>query len=326
MTRIFHDADADPRQLDGQAVAIVGYGNQGRSWALNLRDSGVDVSVCVRRDATRAQAQDDGFDTRDLESASDADVVCVLVPDDAIPGLPLRRRDDGLTVVASGYTLAWGRFAPAGDLAMIAPRMLGPEVRRCYEEGGGFISAVGVHRDATGTALARTLALARALGALREGAIELTPRQEALLDLAVEQLLAPALTRANEAFVRTLLAEGIPLEAIMAELSLSGEVERTYRLVREIGFARQMEFHSPTSQYGQLSRRGAFDHLDFMPRMRELLDHIASGAFADEWDEESAAGHPRLRELLDRHCGDAVRGLEDAMRRRLGPRARQDAG
>ena len=77
---------------------------------------------------------------------------------------------------------------------MVAPRMLGPEVRRCYEEGIGFITAVGVHRDATGHARERVLAVAKAIGGLRQGAIELTPMQEAVLDLAVEQALSPALT------------------------------------------------------------------------------------------------------------------------------------
>ena len=201
---------------------------------------------------------------------------------------------------------------------MIAPRMLGPEVRRCYEEGEGFISALGVHADVTGDALARTLGVARAIGALRQGAIELTPHQEAVLDLAVEQVLSPALTRVQEAFVRTMLEHGIPLEAVMTEQVLSGEVERTYRLVREIGYARQMEFHSPTSQYGQLSRRGTFDDIDVKGRMGELLDDITSGRFADEWDEQRDAGHPRLKELWDQHANETIASFEMDLRRRLG--------
>src|SRR5262249_56328062 len=132
-----------------------------------------------------------------------ADVVCVLVPDDVIPSLPLNGRPDGgLTIVASGYTLAFDRFDPAGDVGMVAPRMLGPEVRRCYEEGIGFITAVGVHRDVTGRARDRTLAVAKAVGGLRQGAVELTPRQEAVLDLAVEQALSPALTSGHTTFVQ----------------------------------------------------------------------------------------------------------------------------
>ena len=89
MTTILHEADADLGVLDGARVAVVGYGNQGRSWALNLRDSGLDVKVCVRADATRDQAEADGFAAADLDAATDADVICILVPDDVIPLLAL---------------------------------------------------------------------------------------------------------------------------------------------------------------------------------------------------------------------------------------------
>jgi ketol-acid reductoisomerase len=319
MATIYYEESGNLELVRSDTIAVVGYGNQGRSWALNLRDSGCTVRVCVRADATRTQAEADGFAAAELEAASDAPIACILVPDDVIPSLPLTRPADGLTILASGYTLAFDRFRPAGDVGMVAPRMLGPEVRRCFEEGGGFITAVGVHRDVTGTTLTRTLAVAKGIGGLRQGAIELTPRQEAILDLAVEQVLSPALTHVTGAFVTTMLEQGIPLEAILTELYLSGEVERNYRLLREIGFVRQLELHSPTSQYGQLSRRGAFDHLDVAARMRELTDDIASGRFADEWDAESAAGHPRLAALKAEHAGPAVEAFEGAVRDALGP-------
>jgi ketol-acid reductoisomerase len=201
--------------------------------------------------------------------------------------------------------------------------MLGPEVRRCYEEGAGFITAVGIHRDETGRALPRTLAIAKAIGGLREGGLALTPRQEAILDLSVEQLLSPALTHVNTAFVTAMLEQGIPLDAIMVELFLSGEVERTYGLLRKQGFAAQLEYHSPTSQYGQLSRRGSYDSLEFLPRMRELVQRIASGEFADEWDAESAGGYARLKQLKERHAGGGIRAMEAELRSRLGPGARR---
>jgi ketol-acid reductoisomerase len=322
MTTIYYEKDADVGILRGSRIAVVGYGNQGRSWALNLRDSGLDVTVCVRRDETRERAEAEGFAARDVGDASACDVLCVLVPDDVIPSLGLSPRPDALTVVASGYTLAFGRFDPAGDSGVVAPRMLGPEVRRCYEEGGGFITAVGMHRDASGRGRERLLAVAKAIGGLREGAIELTPHQEAVLDLAVEQVLSPALTAVSQAFVMTMLEKGIPLEAILTELVLSGEVERTYRLLREVGYAVQSEYHSPTSQYGQLSRRGRYDHLDLATTMRALADDIESGRFADEWDAERDAGYPRLKALKEVHAGAAVRELEADLRRRLGPGAR----
>jgi ketol-acid reductoisomerase len=279
MTTILHDDDADLSVLDGARVAIVGYGNQGRSWALNLRDSGLDVRVCVRADASREQAVTDGFEASDLAAASDADVICAIVPDDAIPG---------------------------------------PEVRLCYTEGIGFITAFGVHRDETGTARARTLAVAKAIGGLKQGSIELTPAQEAILDLAVEQALSPALRHVSQSFVGVMLENGIPLEAILTELVLSGEVERTYRLLREEGYAAQMAHHSPVSQYGQLSRAEQFTHLDVPGRMREIVNGIADGSFADEWDGEKAAGFARFEELKKAAVGPEIIEFEQGLRTQLG--------
>jgi ketol-acid reductoisomerase len=324
MTVIVREADASMDALTDQRIAIVGYGNQGRSWALNLRDSRADVIVCVRADSTRETAEADGFRPYELDATSDADVVCLLIPDDVIPTVPLSSKPDALVIVASGYTLAFGRLDPACDVGMVAPRMLGPEVRRCYLEGVGFITAVGVHRDVTGTARARLLAVAKAIGGLRQGAIELSPTQEAVLDLAVEQALSPALRQVSESFVRVMLEQEVPIEAIVTELVLSGEVERTYRLVRLEGGAAQMAYHSPTSQYGQLSRAGRFGHLDMVSTMRELVDDIASGRFAGEWDAERDAGYPRLEELRAKAMAPEILGFEADLRAKLGEGARQD--
>ncbi len=321
MSVIVSETEGQIEALAGKQVAVVGYGNQGRSWALNLRDSGIDVTVCVRADPTRDRAVEDGFATGDLEQADRADVICVLVPDDVVPTLPLSPRPDAAVIVASGYTLAFGRLDFPCDMGMVAPRMLGPEVRRCYLEGVGFITAVGVHRDVTGTARTRVLAVARAIGGLRQGAIELTAEQEAVLDLAVEQALAPALKRVSESFVQVMLERGIPIEAIVTELVLSGEVERTYRLVRLEGGAAQMAYHSPTSQYGQLSRGDRYQHLDIAATMRELVDYIASGQFADEWDAERDAGYAKLNALRARAMAPEILAFEADLRSRLGERA-----
>lgn len=320
MSAILGESDAHLDALAGRRTAVVGYGNQGRSWALNLRDSGVDVVVCVRADPSRDAAEADGFVTSDLDEANTADVICLLVPDDVIPTLPLTPRPDATVIVASGYTLAFGRLDPACDVGMVAPRMLGPEVRRCYVEGVGFITAVGVHRDLTGSARSRILAVAKAIGGLRQGAIELTAEQEAVLDLAVEQALSPVLRRVSESFVQVMLERGIPIEAIITELVLSGEVERTYRLVRLEGGAAQTTYHSPTSQYGQLSRADRYEHLDIAATMRELVDYIATGRFADEWDAERDAGYPNLTELRDQAMAPGVLAFEEDLRLKLGER------
>lgn len=321
MTQFYYENDADPAAIEGQTVAVVGYGNQGRPWALNLRDSGLNPQVCVRNDDTRARAEGDGFATGSIADAEAADIVCILIPDDVIPQLGLERAENQLTIIASGYCYAFNRFTPAGDRAMIAPRMLGPEVRNCFVEGAGFITALGIERDLSGTALQRTLAIAKALGGLREGAIELSPKQEALLDLAVEQALSPALTHVNSAFVVTMLEFGIPLEAVLTELFLSGEVERNYGLLRTEGFVAQLDHHSPASQYGQLSRRGRYDALDIASVMKNITSNIDSGAFADEWDAEAANGCATLGSLKDIHAGEGVQAMERELMSKLGPGA-----
>ena len=152
------------------------------------------VEVFARADASRDQAEAEGFTSHEIAAASECDVICTLIPDDIIPELPITPKPDALWVLASGYAVAFNRIDPNCDVGMVAPRMLGPEVRECYVEGVGFITtALGIHKDNTGTALARTLAVAWAVGGLRQGAIEMTPRQEAVFDLAVEQVLAPAM-------------------------------------------------------------------------------------------------------------------------------------
>src|SRR3954447_6932761 len=112
MATIYREADADLAALDGAVVAVVGYGNQGRSWALNLRDSGLDVRVCARADESRQQAEKDGFAVGEIEDASNADVLCLIVPDDAISVLPISPRTEALVIVASGYAPAFDGFDP----------------------------------------------------------------------------------------------------------------------------------------------------------------------------------------------------------------------
>ena len=150
----------------------------------------------------------------------------------------------------------------------------------------------------------------------------MTPRQEAVLDLAVEQVLAPAMGRVSMSFVELMSRAGIPLESIMTELMLSGEIERSYRLLRLEGYAGQMRYHSPTSQYGQMSRADRYDGLDVPTLMREVLSDIESGTFADEWDAERDAGYPNLERLRAEKLSPEVVAFEEDLRARLGERAK----
>lgn len=329
MARVFQDADAPLDPLRSKRVAVVGYGNQGRAWALNLRDSGLDVAVGTISDSSREAAVADGFDARAIpEAVEGADVACLLIPDEvmqeAVEGeVSPKLRAGAAVCFASGYAPAFGEAPlPGGvDVVMVAPRMLGVGVRETFVGGTGFVAFVGVQRDATGRAWDVCLALARGIGATRRGALEMTCEQEAIIDLFMEQGIAPALGAVWGQAALALLEAGIPLEAILVEFYLSGEVERTYRALREIGYARQMSLHSQTSQYGTLSRADRFADLDVGARMRAVIGEIRGGSFAKEWAAERAAGYPRLAELRKTDARQALTAYEDEVRAKFEPPA-----
>ena len=325
MARIFHDADAPLTPLQGNRIAVVGYGNQGRAWALNLRDSGLDVIVGTVADSSRAQAERDGFPASEVSDAvRDADAVCLLIPDEVMGEAVADRIGPALkpgsaVCFASGYAIAFGEvdLPESVDVVLVAPRMIGVGVRDCYLDGSGFVSFVGVERDATGNAWPWALGIARGIGATKRGSVEMTFMQEALIDLFVEQGIAPALQKVWRDAALVLLEAGIPLEAILVEFFLSGEIERTYRAMREMGPTRQWQLHSQTSQYGTMSRADRFNDLDTTSKMRAAIEEIRSGVFAKEWAAERAAGYPRMKALREAEGRDALMDLEDDVRRQF---------
>ncbi|HJT38442.1 MAG TPA: NAD(P)-binding domain-containing protein [Actinomycetota bacterium] len=327
MARIFHDEDAAADALAGKSVAVVGYGNQGRAWAQNLRDSGVHVRVGTVADTSRAEAEADAFSAREIPDAvAGADVVCLLIPDevmgDAVASLIAPSLRDGAALCfASGYAVAFDevKLPDTIDAVLVAPRMIGVGVRDSYVDGSGFIAFVGVEQDPTGNAWQVALGIARALGALRRGSVEMTFKQEALIDLFVEQAIAPGLRKLWSDAAMVLLEAGIPLEAILAEFYLSGEIERTYRAMREIGPTKQWRLHSQTSQYGTMSRAQRFAALDLATPMRAAVEEIGSGAFAREWAGVRADGYKKMKELYEAEGRDALMDFEDDVRSKFEP-------
>jgi ketol-acid reductoisomerase len=296
MATIYHDEDADLASLGGETIAVVGYGNQGRSQALNLRDSGLRVVIGNIRDAAHEQAQSDGFEVLPIaEACAGADAVMLLVPDEIMPAVYAEHvapnlRPGGLVDFASGYNIAFGLIKPSErlDVVLIAPRMIGVGVRDTYLQGGGFPSFVGVHQDATGRACARMLALAKGIGSTRAGCIEMSMHDEASLDLFTEQGFGPAWGRVMMSAIDLLVGAGYPPEAVLIELYLSGELAYSLEKIREFGMVRQMDFHSRTSQYGSITRGIRYLELDaaLKTKMGEVLEEIRSGRFAQEWTEK----------------------------------------
>ncbi|MCZ6823280.1 MAG: ketol-acid reductoisomerase [Deltaproteobacteria bacterium] len=306
MSRIYHDADADLGALRDRTLAVVGYGNQGRSQALNLRDSGLNVIVGNIVDASLESARADDFEALPIADAcARADVVLLLVPDEVMPEVYQKEvapqlRPDSVLDFASGYNIAFGLITPPDfiDVVLVAPRMIGPGVRDTYVSGEGFPSFVGVHQDASGKAGERMLALGKGIGSTRAGCIEMSMHDEASLDLFTEQGFGPAFGNVMMAAVDTLVEAGYPPEAVLLELFLSGELAYTFQKIREVGMLAQMDFHSHTSQYGSMTRGARFVELvpDLKEKMKETLEEIRSGRFSQEWSTD----HDEKLKLLER--------------------------
>ncbi len=306
MTIIYHEDDASLNMLNGKTVGMIGYGNLGRSVAHNLRDSSVKLLIGVRHDETREQASRDGFEPENIaDMIPKCHILMFMLPDEVLPEVYLETVSPSLQrghllVFASGYNIAFGYIEPPPfvDVGMIAPRTIGAAVRSRYLNGRGFYSFVGVHQDATGTARDSLLALAKAMGSLRAGAIEITMAQEAQLDLFVQQAVLPAYHHIMTTAAKVLLNMGYPPEAAMMELYISGEFTDYLSRAAQRGLLHALRLSSLTGQYGILSRLERFQEIKLESLMEVTLDEIRSGDFSQEWAREYEDGYPRLSSLI----------------------------
>ena len=319
-------ADVDIDALAGEAVAVLGYGNLGRTAALNLRDSGLKVRIGNREDAYADRARADGFEVVTLSTAASDDLIFILLPDEVIPDVfavdiaPALRPGSAIAF-ASGYCVAFELVHPPEtvDVLLVAPRMAGVAARDRYLAGEGFWACVGVEADRTGRARARMLALACALGALRSGAIETSAVTEATLDLFVEQTVGPLVGAAIMTAFDVGRAAGIPAEALVMEMYMSGEMEAVFEGFRKTGFFRASEDHGPTALFGGILRTLDLDRDELASRFRRVMEDITSRGFARQFEHEARNGYPMLavaRELMN--GGSPITEAEAAVRRAAG--------
>lgn len=310
----YTEDDAEPSALDGQRVAVVGYGNLGRPAALNLRDSGLDVVVGSREEPDAARARDEGFSVHPVEEAvTIAEVVWLALPDEVIPEVlhavgDCRPAPGTAVCFASGYPLAYDlvKLPDDVDAVLIAPRMIGERIRSRYLAGQGFYSYVSVAEDPTGTARRRLLALARAFGTLGPGggALEVAPETEAALDLYVEQTLGPLFGAAVLSAFEVGTRRGLPSEALALELYLSGEMGATWDAFAEHGFFPGVRLHGHAAAFGGFVRLADVDQETMKARFAEVLEDITSGGFARRFQDELAAGSPTKELIQSMVAGD----------------------
>jgi ketol-acid reductoisomerase len=298
---LLRDADIDPALLAGKRVAIVGYGNQGRAQALNLKDSGVDVVVALRGGSGRAsEAEAAGLSIDLVEYAvRSAEVVMLLAPDEVHAAIyrevEPHLRSGAALGFSHGLSVRFGFVEPRGDLDvfMVAPKGPGTALRSLYTQGKGMIGVWAVAQDATGNAKDIALAYGRAIGCGRAGLIASSFAEEAEADLFNEQgVVWGAVPELLIAGFETLVAGGVSPE--LAFLECVGELKLIAELIEARGIAGMREAISNTAELGALLGGKRIVDDSVRQRMAEILAEVRAGRFAEELRSEEASGYPRL--------------------------------
>ncbi len=303
--KVYTERDADLSRIKGKKVAVIGYGSQGHAHAQNLRDSGVEVVVGLRKDsASWKKAEAAGLKVLPTsEAAAWGDVVMILVPDELAGDMYTAEIASGLRpgkylAFGHGFNIHFKRIVPPKDVNvfMIAPKGPGHLVRSEYQRGRGVPCLLAVHQDPSGDTTQVGLAYGAAIGGARAAIIETTFREETETDLFGEQaVLCGGLTELIRAGYETLVEAGYAPE--MAYFECLHEVKLIVDLIYEGGIANMRYSISNTAEYGDMTRGKRVVGPEARAAMKKILGDIQSGKFAEEWITEYKCGSPHFREL-----------------------------
>jgi ketol-acid reductoisomerase len=295
---IYYDKDADLSLIQSKKVAIIGYGSQGHAHANNLKDSGVDVCVGLRKgSSSAAKAEAAGVCVKSIEEAvAWADLVMILAPDEHQAALYREQvapniNEGAALAFAHGFNIHFQQIVPRSDLdvIMIAPKGPGHLVRSTYTEGGGVPSLIAVHQDASGQGKELALSYASANGGGRAGVIETNFREETETDLFGEQtVLCGGITALIQAGFETLVEAGYAPE--MAYFECLHETKLIVDLIYEGGIANMRYSISNTAEYGDFTRGPRIITDESRKAMKEILKEIQTGQFAREFILENQGG------------------------------------
>lgn len=302
MAKLYYDKDADLSLMQGQTIAVIGYGSQGHAHALNARDNGMRVVIGLHESSkSRAKAQADGLEVMSVADATRAaDIVMILIPDtkqaqvyheEIAPNL----KAGAMLMFAHGFNIHFKQIvAPDSvDVTMVAPKAPGHRVREVFTEGAGTPGLLAVHQDATGQAKARALAYARAIGCTRAGVIETTFKEETETDLFGEQVvLCGGVTALIRAAFETLVKAGYQPE--VAYFECLHELKLIVDLLYQGGLSYMWYSVSDTAEHGGYVVGDLFEGL-IKEEMSGVLQRIQSGEFAREWIEENQKGMPNFK-------------------------------
>lgn len=316
------------KEIRGKTIAVIGYGNQGRSQALNMRDSGLNVIIGNPPDEYRKKAEEEGFKVFDIRDAvKQADITFLLIPDEIQPQVYKDEMEgvmkEGSTLVfASAYNYFYGFIKPAKkvDVLLLAPRMIGFGIRDSFLRGEGFPVLAAVGQDFTGKANDVLLALADAIGVLKPNGVVIMSsfREETLVDLLTEHTWAGAILYLFRAYYEVATELGASPEAVILELYGSGELEEIAKSMKEQGLFKQLKNHSRTSQYGQLTRGPLFVGPEVKELVRKMAMEILDGSFAKEWTLEQQVGSIHFNKLYELSTQHEMEKEEEKLYRILG--------
>jgi len=329
MLKKYYEADADLSVLKGKRIAVIGYGSQGRGQSLNLKDSGLDVVIGLRKGKSWDAAVKDGMKVMTVaEAVKKADIIQILLPDEhqaaiykteIMPNLS----DKKCLMFSHGFNIHFGQIVPPPtvDVIMVAPKGPGFMVRRQYEEGKGVPALIAVHQDHSGKAHQMALAYAKGIGATRAVVLETSFREETETDLFGEQaVLCGGCTSLVKAGFETLVDAGYEPE--MAYLEVVHELKLIVDLIYEGGLTNMRRYISNTAQYGDLTRGPRVIGPETYEAMQDILEEIQSGKFAREWMLENMVNRPVFNALtkadeehLIEEVGKEVRGMMPQFRK-----------
>ena len=322
--KMYSEADVDATCLAEGQVTILGYGSQGRAHALNLKDSGFNVVMGLRRDgASWAAAEADGLTVMEpADAVRNAAIVAFLTPDMVQKSLYAAVIDnipEGATLLfAHGFAVHFEQIEPRGDLdvVLIAPKGPGGLVRRQYEEGHGVPCLVAVHQDATGNALKLALAYASGIGGARAGVIETTFAEETETDLFGEQaVLCGGATELIVAGFETLVEAGYQPE--VAYYEVMHELKLIVDLLHEGGLRKMHKFISDTAAYGDMVSGPRVVDQNSRKQMKAVLQDIQDGTFARNWIAENEAGMPEFRRMMKADLEHPIEKVGAELRSRM---------
>ena len=319
---VYRDEDCDLAPVRGRRVAVIGYGNQGRAQALNLRDSGVPVAVGLPDgSASRSRAAADGFDVMTAaEASARSDLVVILAADELHSKIYSEEIAPNLgegaaLVFAHGLSIRFALIEPRPDLdvLLVAPKGPGAALRREYEGGGGLIALFAVHQDPSGRAEALALSYAAAIGSGRVGILRTSFAEECEADLFNEQaVLWGAIPELIHAGFETLVDAGFSPE--IAYFECLTEVKLIADLIYERGIAGMREAISNTAEFGALKGGTRIVTADTRTEMRRILREVRSGAFVRELIADAEAGYPRLRSSRARAAAHPIEAVGARLR------------